>query len=151
MIDTENGYYVKGERERLFAYSCHTACDRNGFVLRLILTPGNVHDSKMLEPILEFIIHRFSQPFAVAAISTYKTVQLARHLLQRNILPFFPYTRTRGVNGMFKTKNFYYDYYLCPNNQVLLYRTTNREAYREYISDLMICASCSFLSQCTKS
>ncbi|WP_354020159.1 IS1182 family transposase [Exiguobacterium sp. PvP048] len=153
--DPESGYYVKGERERLFAYSCHTACDRNGFVLGMILTPGNVHDSKMLEPLLESVSHRFGQSSAVVADSAYKTVQLARHLLQRNILPVFPYTRPRGVKGMFKTKDFYYDEYydcyLCPKNQVLRYQTTTREGYREYVSDSTICASCSFLSECTKS
>lgn len=28
----------------------------------------------------------------------------------------------------------YYDCYICPNNQVLSYRTTNRDGYREYKS-----------------
>ncbi|MBC1760874.1 transposase, partial [Listeria ivanovii] len=31
--DPESGYYVKGEREKQFAYSFHTACDTNGFIL----------------------------------------------------------------------------------------------------------------------
>ncbi|MES6927194.1 transposase, partial [Cutibacterium acnes] len=31
--DPESGLFVKGEKERVFAYSFHTACDRNGFVL----------------------------------------------------------------------------------------------------------------------
>jgi hypothetical protein len=38
---------VKGEKERVFAYTFHTACDRNGFVLAAQVTPGNVHDSQV--------------------------------------------------------------------------------------------------------
>ncbi|WP_425348928.1 transposase, partial [Halalkalibacter urbisdiaboli] len=36
-------------------------------------------------------------------------------------------------------------------NQILPYRTTNREGYREYISDSSICQACPVLHQCTKS
>ncbi|MFB4261993.1 transposase, partial [Shouchella clausii] len=45
----------------------------------------------------------------------------------------------------------YYDCFLCPQNQVLSYRTTNREGYREYVSDPRICETCPLLAQCTKS
>ena len=45
----------------------------------------------------------------------------------------------------------YYDCYICPNNQILEYRTTNRDGYREYKSCGTICASCPYLSQCTES
>lgn len=40
--------------------------------------------------------------------------------------------------GFFKKYEYvydeYYDCYICPNNQVLSYRTTNRDGYREYKS-----------------
>ncbi|MED4179063.1 IS1182-like element ISBcl1 family transposase, partial [Shouchella clausii] len=42
--DPESGYYAKSEREKMFAYSFHTACDANGFVLGTIVKPANVHD-----------------------------------------------------------------------------------------------------------
>jgi len=45
--DPESGYFVKNERERIFAYSFHTGCDRNGFVLGVIVEPSNVHDSQV--------------------------------------------------------------------------------------------------------
>ncbi|MDQ9826991.1 transposase, partial [Acinetobacter sp. 163] len=41
--------------------------------------------------------------------------------------------------------------YVCPNNQILKYTTTNRDGYREYKSDPSICESCPYLSQCTQS
>lgn len=153
--DSESGYYVKGEREKQFAYSFHTACDRNGFVIGTIVTPGNIHDSIILNPLLELIIHRFTVPFAVVADSAYKTAPIVHLLLRQCILPVFPYTRPKGVKGMFKTNAFYndayYDCYLCENNQQLVYRTTTREGRREYVSDPKICETCPFLERCTKS
>jgi hypothetical protein len=45
----------------------------------------------------------------------------------------------------------YYDCYICPNNQVLKYSTTNRDGYREYKSCSEVCANCPYLNQCTAS
>jgi hypothetical protein len=43
-----------------------------------------------------------------------------------------------------------YDCYICPNNKVLEYSTTNREGYKEYKSKGYICAKCPYLEQCTQ-
>ena len=45
VMDPDCGLFVKGEHKRQFAYEAHTACDKNGFVLETVVTPGNVHDS----------------------------------------------------------------------------------------------------------
>ena len=45
----------------------------------------------------------------------------------------------------------HYDCVLCPEYQVLTYRTTNRDGYREYRSDPKICASCPSRHLCTHS
>ena len=38
--------FVKGEHERQFAYEAHTAaCDKNGMILAVEVTAGNVSDS----------------------------------------------------------------------------------------------------------
>ena len=89
------------------------------------------------------------------ADSGYKTPSIAKFLLDQNITPVFPYTRPRGKKGKLSPKEFiyedYYDCYLCPENQVLAYSTTNRDGYREYKSDPKICAICPLLSSCTES
>ena len=36
----------------------------------------------------------------------------------------------------------YYDCYLCPNNKILKYSTTNRDGYREYKSNANDCKNC---------
>ena len=71
--DPESGYYVKDERTKQFAYSFHAAADRNGFVLGTIVTPGNIHDSQMLKPLVEQVIEKVGKPKAVAADAAYKT------------------------------------------------------------------------------
>lgn len=43
------------------------------------------------------------------------------------------------------------DCYICPNNKILKYSTTNRDGYREYKSCLRECEKCPYLSQCTES
>ncbi len=43
--DPDCGMFIKGEHERQFAYKAHTACDRNGIVLGVEVTAGNVHDT----------------------------------------------------------------------------------------------------------
>ncbi|PAD90018.1 transposase, partial [Shouchella clausii] len=65
------------------------------------------------------------------------------------------YKRPMTPKGYIRKNEFvydeYYDCFLCPQNQVLSYRTTNREGYREYVSDPRICETCPLLAQCTKS
>ena len=57
--------------------------------------------------------------------------------------------------GFFKKYEYvydeYYDCYLCPNNQVLKYSTTNRDGYQEFKSDPKICRNCPCRAQCTES
>lgn len=95
------------------------------------------------------------QPKTIIADSGYKTPSIAKFLLEQDITPIFPYTRPRGKKGFLRPKDFVYDEafncYLCPENQILSYRTTTREGYREYKSDASICCDCPLLSICTES
>ena len=62
--------------------------------------------------------------------------------LECNLIPSFSFA---SINNNFSIQ------YICPNNQVLKYSTTNRDGYREFKSNGKECASCPYLSQCTKS
>ncbi|MBY6054799.1 IS1182 family transposase [Cytobacillus firmus] len=153
--DPESGYYVKDERTKQFAYSFHAAADRNGFVLGAIVTPGNTHDSHILEPLVEQVIEKVSKPKAVAADAAYKTPAITNYLLKNDITPALPYTRPRTKEGFFRKHEYVYDEhfdcYICPAGELLKYTTTTKEGYRQYKSDPRICAGCPFLSQCTQS
>lgn len=83
--DPESGYYAKSEREHMFAYSFHTACDKNGFVLGSLVTLGNVHDSQVLEPLFNQIKNKVSKPNVVAVDAGYKTAPIAKFLYDENV------------------------------------------------------------------
>jgi transposase len=153
--DPDSGYFVKNERESVFAYSFHTGCDRNGFVLGAIVEPSNVHDSQVFSSLYDRIKLTVTQPTAVAVDAGYKTPYISKILLDDGVRPVMPYTRPQTKKGLFRKHEFvydeYYDWYICPANETLTYRTTNREGYRQYMSDPKICKDCPFLSQCTNS
>jgi hypothetical protein len=155
ITDSESGYYVKDERTKQFAYSFHAAADRNGFVLGTIVTPGNTHDSQILEPLVEQVIEKVGKPEAVAADAAYKTPAITSYLFNKEIIPALPYTRPRTKEGFFRKQDYIYDEhfdcYLCPAGETLKYSTTNKEGYREYKSPKQICTTCSFLSRCIES
>ena len=151
--DPENGWFHKGEHKEVFAYNAQVGCDQHGWALAYSIDAGNVHDSQAFFALFEQL-ERF-QPYYLIADSGYKTPSIAKFLLDQNITPVFPYTRPRGKKGKLRPKDFiydeYYDCYLCPENQVLAYSTTNRDGYREYKSNPKICANCPLLSSCTES
>ena len=43
--DPDCGVFNKGEHKKQFTYEAHTACDKNGYIMDVEVTPGNVHDS----------------------------------------------------------------------------------------------------------
>ncbi|ULT55291.1 IS1182 family transposase [Neobacillus drentensis] len=153
--DPESGYYVKDERTKQFAYSFHAAADRNGFVLGAIVTPGNVHDSVIFEPLLEKVIEKQGKPSAVAADAGYKTPAIAQYIFENDMTPALPYTRPRTKEGYMKKYEYvydeYYDCYICPQGQILKYATTTKEGYRQYFSNPIECEKCPLLSKCTQS
>ena len=58
-------------------------------------------------------------------------------------------------DGYFYKREYRYDekldVYICPNGQLLSYRTTNREGYRQYHSDPDKCRECPVRHKCTQS
>ena len=85
----------------------------------------------------------------------YKTPAIAKMLIDDGIKPLFPYKCPMTKKGFFRKYQYvydeYYDCYLCPNDKILKYRTTNRDGYREYKSNPHDCAKCPYIDQCTES
>lgn len=153
--DPDSGYYVKDERTKQFAYSFHAATDKRGFVLGSIVTPGNVHDSHVLQPLVEKIMDHVQKPEAVAADAAYKTPAITNFLFENEIMPALPYTRPRTKEGYMRKHEYvydeYYDCYICPQGNILTYTTTTKEGYRQYKSNPLDCVNCPLLQQCTQS
>ena len=151
--DPESGWFRKGEHKHVFAFSVETACDRNGVVLGYSVHPGNENDGKTFPVLFEKIKHL---PIEIlVGDSAYKTPAIARLLSKNKIQLLSTYTRPSGKEGFLPKHEYvydeYYDCYICPNNHILTYHTTNREGRREYRSDPEVCANCPYLSQCTES
>lgn len=151
--DPESGWFRKGEHKNVFAYAVETACDKNGWILGYTVHPGNLHDSRTFKPLFDKIENIGMK--TLIADAGYKTPAIAKLLIDKEIQPLFPYKRPMTKEGFFKKYEYaydeYYDCYICPNNQVLKYSTTNRDGYREYKSCGGQCAGCPYLSQCTES
>ena len=153
--DPECGLFHKGEHEKMFAYTAHTACDKHGFVLGCEVSPGNVHDSVMFDDLYEKVIHSFPEIEMAALDAAYKNPWIMKQIFDSERLPAVPYRRPMTKEGFFKKYEYVYDEhfdcYLCPENQVLSYSTTNREGYREYKSKPYICVNCPSRHKCTES
>ena len=152
--DPECGIFHKGEHEKCFAYTAHTACDRHNFILGMELSPANVHDSVMFKSIYDKVKVVFPEIKYVVADAGYKIPYICKQILDDHRIPVLPYKRPMSKEGYFKPYQYVYDEYydcvLCPNNQVLHYSTTNRAGYREYKSDPEICKRCPMRAQCTQ-
>jgi hypothetical protein len=153
--DPECGVFHKGEHKKVFAYSANTACDKNNFILDFVLSPGNNHDSTSFPELYEKLTHSYTNIKRIVVDSGYKTPAIAKLILDDGRIPIMPYKRPMTKDGFFKKHEYvydgHYDCYLCPNDEILKYSTTNREGYKEYRSNSKICANCEFLSKCTES
>ena len=151
--DPDSGWFHKGEHKQVFAYAVETACDKHGWILGYTVSPGNQHDSRTFKGLYDKIKNIGIE--TLIADSGYKTPAIAKLLIDDGIKPLFPYKRPMTKEGFFPKYEYVYDEtydcYLCPNNQILEYSTTNREGYREYKSCGDVCCNCPYLSQCTLS
>ena len=151
--DPESGWFHKGEHKQVFAYSVETACDRNGWILGYTVDPGNQHDSRTFKGIYDKL-KRFEIEKLIMDAG-YKTPAIVKLLLDDGIDPVFPYKRPMTKDGFFRKHEYvydeYHDCYICPENKVLSYSTTNRDGYREYKSRSYQCSNCPSLEKCTLS
>lgn len=155
--DPESGCFHKGEKEKCFAYSHQTFCDKNSFVLNVLTVPGNIHDSvSFFEAYEQLIKGRYGNWIKNVSLDAgYLTAAICREIIKNGQVPYMPYKRPMTKRGFLKKYEYVYDEeydcYLCPNNKVLNYVTTSREGYRQYKSNSKDCESCPFINRCTKS
>ena len=152
-VDPESGWFHKGDHKEVFAYSVETGCDRHGWILGYTVHPGNEHDSSTFPYVYEKL--KLFGPETMVLDAGYKNAPIAKLLIDDGVTPVFPYTRPMTKDGFFR-KNEYvydeqYDCYICPNDQLLKYATTNRDGYREYKSRGAVCEHCPYLEKCTLS
>ena len=154
--DPESGHFHKGEKEKCFAYSHQTFCDRHGFVLGSICVPGNVHDSVSFFDAYNVLNKKFPDQIKNVCLDAgYVTPAICRKVLTDEKTLYVPYKRPMTKKGYFKKYEYIYDEdnncYICPNKKILKYTTTNREGYKRYVSNPDDCINCPFRNKCTQS
>lgn len=152
--DPDCGLFVKGEHQRQFAYEAHTVYDQHGFVLDTVVTPGNVHDSVAFDDVYDRITEAFPEIETVVADSAHKTPHICKRVFGDGRVLSTAYKRPHAMKRPPWWKYVYDEYFdcvICPEYQVLHYATTNRDGYREYRSDLRVCANCPTRQLCTRS
>jgi transposase len=155
--DPESGYMVRDGKPKGFFYLDHRTVDgRLAIITDTHVTPASLHDSIPYLGRLDRQRERFG--FSVAAVGLdagYYTAGIAQGLEERKIAGVIGYSRPTHRPGFLRKRDFVYereaDAYRCPEDQLLAYRTTNREGYREYKSDPDRCRSCPLLASCTTS
>jgi len=152
----ESGCFHKGEKEKCFAYTHQTFCDKNGFVLTNTTTAGNVHDSVAFFVAYHVLNEKFKNQIKNVCLDAgYINPAICREIILSNQTPLMPYKRPMTGKGLFKKYEYaydeYYDCYICPNNEVLSYSTTDKKGYKQYKSNPEICKNCPMREQCTKS
>lgn len=155
--DPESGFMTRDNKPQGFFYLDHRTVDgQHGIILDTHVTAGNINDSQPYVKRLDYTLEQFNlNPIAVGLDAGYFTAPVAESLERRNILGVFGYRRPSRTKNAFKKKHFIYneerDSYRCPNGQELIYKTTSRDAYREYHSDPKECALCPMRDDCTQS
>jgi len=155
--DKDSGYMVRDGKPKGFFYLDHRSVDgRHAIITDTHVTPANVHDSVPYLGRLDRQRERFG--FSIRAVGVdagYAAAAITQGLEERNIYGVIGYRRGTHREGYFYKREYRYDekldVYLCPNGQMLNYRTTNREGYRQYHSDPGKCCHCPVRQRCTQS
>ena len=80
---------------------------------------------------------------------------ICREIILSGHIPLMPYKKPMTGKGLFKKYEYaydeYYDCYICPNNEILRYTTTDKKGYKLYKSNPEKCKKCPLRDKCTKS
>jgi hypothetical protein len=148
---------VRDGKPKGFFYLDHRTVDgKCNIITDTHVTAANIHDSI---PYLERLDHQRKKfGFEVEHVGLdagYYTPPLCKGLDDRNIYGVIAYRKPNHKKGYFYKRQFTYlpdeDCYLCPENQKIKYKTTDRKGYRMYHSNPDICSVCLSLHKCTHS
>ena len=90
--DPDSGMFVKGERERQFAYEAHAVCDSRGLVLSVEGIAGNVHDSVAWDKVYDDVTRRNVVQF-VTMDAGFIPPWIAKKILDEGKIHILPYLR----------------------------------------------------------
>lgn len=152
--DPESGQLHKEGKPDGFHYSEHRTVDsKHNIVVNVRVTPANVNDVDPVPDILDDVEKRLGHlPRYMGVDAGYHNARTLHVIYSRGIQPVVGYRRHTHKGEHIGKYRFRYDpgrdIYICPEQKALLWRTTNREGYREYWSDAKTCKACLRRAQC---
>lgn len=156
VTDAEAGYMVREGKPEGFHYLEHRTVEGcHGFVVHLMLTSARLTDPVAYLTCLKAVKELYG--FKVKGVGLdagYYTNAICHELIEQGIFAAVAARGAKPAKGMLAKWRYkyvwYLDAYLCPENHLLRYTTTNREGYREYKSTPAVCQTCPSLEKCTK-
>ena len=152
--DPESGMQCRDGKPEGFYYSEHRTVDsKNNVIVNVHVEPANINDITPVPELLEEIRQRLGKlPSYMGLDAGYHSAWIA-HLLETNgiqgVIGYRRHTHKTDTYGKYRFKyNFDFDIYTCPEHQLLNWKTTTREGYRQYFSDAKICKNCPHRSDC---
>jgi transposase len=155
--DPDSGFMTREGKPQGFFYLDHRTTDNKfNIITDVYLTPANIYDSLVYLDRLDYQIDKFGFEVSEVGLDAgYNTPDICHGLVNRDIFGVVGYRKPGGLKGRFRKNRFRYDqkndYYVCPEGKILNYRTTNRNGYREYVSNKALCIHCPSLLNCTQS
>ena len=126
--------FMKGEHERQIAYEAHTACDKNGIVLAVEVTAGNVNDSVAWDAVYDTVTERFPEATHIVMDAGYKTPWITKKILEDSRIPILPYMRSKTAKEHFQPRDYKYDEITntltCPAGKPQRHTTTDKDGGR---------------------
>ena len=154
LTDPDAGQQTREGKPDGFHYSEHRTVDsKNNVIVNVHVEPANVNDMKPMPEILREIEQRLGHlPKYMGLDAGYHSAPTA-HLLRKNAIQGVIGYRRHTYPGDFFGKHRFtydpeYDFYLCPEKQILYWKTTTREGYRQYFSNPKICSRCPRRAEC---
>ena len=77
----------------------HTACDKHGFILETVVTPGNVHDSVVFDEVYDRVTEAFPEVETIVADSAYKTPHICKKVFEDGRVLSTAYKRPQTPEG----------------------------------------------------
>ena len=152
--DPQSGQQTRDGKPDGFHYSEHRTVDSlKNVIVNVHVEPANINDITPMAEILKEIEQRLGRlPEYMGLDAGYHSSWIA-HLLETNgiqgVIGYRRHTHKTDTYGKYRFKyNYEYDFYTCPEQQRLYWKTTTREGYRQYFCDAKTCAQCSRRTEC---
>jgi transposase len=155
--DPDCGQLNKEGKPDGFHYSEHRTVDsKNNIIVNTHVTAANIHDVVPLPEVLKEIKQRLGAlPKYMGLDAGYHSAEVAHLLTKAGIQGVIGHRRHTHKTDHFGKYKFIYDYdhdvYICPEQEPLYWKTTNRLGYREYFSEAKTCRDCPRRQECFSS